>query len=65
MKKIHIAALALIATFALSGCGSKLDEVTVRYLNFKPEDADVWEEIAQIYKEETGVNVEILNSPSN
>lgn len=65
MKKIHIAALALIATFALSGCGSKQDEVTVRYLNFKPEVADVWEEIAQIYKEETGVNVEILNSPSN
>ena len=41
------------------------DEIVVRYLNFKPEVADVWEEIAEKYTAETGVKVEIISSPSN
>lgn len=65
MKKSHIGALALLATLLLTGCGTKQEDVTVRYLNFKPEVADVWEEIAEAYTAETGVKVEILNAPSN
>ena len=57
--------IAMVATQVLSGCGSSEKEVgRVYYLNFKPEVADVWEEIAQIYTEETGVEVKIITAAS-
>lgn len=36
----------------------------VYYLNFKPEVADVWEEIAAKYTEETGVPVKVVTAAS-
>ena len=37
---------------------------SVYYLNFKPEAADSWEEIAAAYTAETGVEVKILTAAS-
>ena len=39
--------------------------VTVRYLNFKPEVADVYQKIAQEYEKETGVKVVVETAANN
>lgn len=48
----------------LAGCGQKEDETRIYYLNYKPEAADTWKEIAKVYEEETGVKVRILTAAS-
>lgn len=48
----------------LAGCGEKEEEARVYYLNFKPEAADSWKEIAKEYEAETGVKVRILTAAS-
>ena len=57
---------AAMAAAVHSGCASgnkKNDNVgKVYYLNFKPEVTDVWEEIAKVYKEETGVEVKVVTA---
>ncbi len=40
-----------------AGCGKKESAGKVYYLNFKPEVDETWKEIANTYKEETGVEV--------
>lgn len=54
-----ILAIALTATCTsmLSACKSKPKPVTIRYLNFKPEVADIYKELAQTYEKETGTKV--------
>lgn len=54
----RVLALVLTAVLVL-GCfaGCKSDEKVVRYLNFKPEIAKVYDEIAVAYKEATGVTL--------
>lgn len=36
----------------------------VYYLNFKPEVAEIWEELAQLYTDETGVPVKVVTAAS-
>lgn len=52
----------------MSGCGKKQEETTekgsVYYLNFKPEVASVWEELAKAYTEETGVEMKVVTAAS-
>ena len=68
MKKrwIGAAGASILAAAALAGCsssGSGDDSAgKVYYLNFKPEVTDVWEEIAQVYTEETGVEVKVVTA---
>lgn len=67
MKKsrMGIITVLLLLAFVLNGCGnSKKDEGSIYYLNFKPEVADVWEEIAETYTKETGVEVKIITAAS-
>lgn len=67
MKKnrIGIITMLLLLAFTLVGCGSAKNETgSVYYLNFKPEVKDVWEEIAQTYTEETGVEVKVITGAS-
>ena len=77
MKKKKILALVLAASMAggmLAGCGSTSggDETAkgdkssgkVYYLNFKPEQADQWKELAEKYTEETGVQVDVVTAAS-
>ena len=60
MKKRFATAMLAAAAMAaaLTGCssGGQDDNVgKVYYLNFKPEVTDVWEELAQVYTDERGV----------
>ena len=77
MKKKKILALVLAASMAggmLAGCGSTSggDEAAkgdkssgkVYYLNFKPEQADQWVELAKEYTDETGVQVDVQTAAS-
>ena len=67
MRKSIIGKVLLVLTmaFMLAGCGSSAEEKgSVYFLNFKPEVAGVWEEIAQVYTEETGVEVKINTAAS-
>lgn len=72
-----ILALVLAASMAggmLAGCGatSSGDETAkgdkssgkVYYLNFKPEQADQWVELAKEYTDETGVQVDVQTATS-
>lgn len=44
----------------LAGCGQKAEVARIYYLNFKPEAADTWKEIAGAYEAETGIEVRIM-----
>lgn len=73
MKKIKKAlSLLLTAVMVLSlgtvmtACNSgKKEAATVRYLNFKPESASIYEELARAYEEETGVKVVVETAANN
>ena len=70
MKNVKkIAALGLSATMAMGMLPATLvsaDEATgtVYYLNFKPEQADQWKDLAEKYTEETGVQVDVVTAAS-
>lgn len=79
MKKKRILALilaaAMVGTLAV-GCGSQKEAEgggdaaasdgsgKVYYLNFKPEQADQWVELAEQYTDETGVQVDVQTAAS-
>lgn len=77
MRKKGIVALGLAAVMtaaALTGCGSSSDDKssksesasgTVYYLNFKPEADAQWQELAEIYTEQTGVKVNVVTAAAN
>lgn len=62
MKKIRGLILVLAMLLLFGGCGKEEEKGTVYYLNFKPEAAEKWEEIAEAYMAETGVEVKILTA---
>ena len=76
MKKKKVISLLLVAAMTAglaAGCGSSSDsgdsgsseaEGKVYYLNFKPEADDYWQELAEVYTEETGVEVTVLTAAS-
>ena len=59
---VCITVLLSVASFA--GCGES-KSADVYFLNFKPESADVYKEIAQKYEEETGVSVKVSTAAAN
>jgi len=65
-KRITALAMAIVCCLAcltLAGCGEKRSQVY--FLNFKPESASVYEEIAKVYKEETGIDVKVVTAAAN
>ena len=65
MKKII--ALFLIMAFVVAvfvGCGEK-NKSEVYFLNFKPESAEVYKEIAKKYEQETGVSIKVVTAAAN
>ena len=48
----------------LTGCGSENENGKVYYLNFKPEQDAQWQELAEIYTEETGIPVTVMTAAS-
>ena len=63
MKKLIAMLLAVIMIVGMfAGCGK--DEPSVYWLNFKPESDVALQEIAQMYKEKTGVEVKVVTAAS-
>ncbi len=62
MKKI-IMTLIAVTILMFVGC-TKEDAKTIRYLNFKPEVADVYKEISKEYEKETGVKLVVETAAS-
>ena len=52
----------VVAVFV--GCGEK-NKAEVYFLNFKPESAEVYKEIAKKYEQETGVSVKVVTAAAN
>ena len=61
---ISLCLICLLSCFSLAGCGKK-SETLVYFLNFKPESATVYEELAKKYEEETGVAVKVATAAAN
>ena len=58
------AVLSLSSVMLLASC--RRDEtLTIRYLNFKPESASIYTELAKAYEEETGVRVTVDTAANN
>ncbi len=57
-------ALLIIMPLSLAGCGED-NSSSVYFLNFKPESAKVYEEIADIYEKEKGVKVKVVTAAAN
>lgn len=73
MKKIIACLTAAVLLFTVSACGKKNEtdmnsakaDNTVYFLNFKPEIADIYKEIAKKYEAEKGVKVKVVTAASN
>lgn len=73
MKKITAVLLSLAVVLTLTACGKKDNNPdtdapkagAVYFLNFKPEVADIYKEIAEKYKAEKGVDVKVVTAASN
>ena len=76
-KKIALGFTSALIASVLIACGGDTDtetptdngdttsgEGTVYYLNFKPEIADQIEELAELYTEETGIEVKTTTAAS-
>ncbi|MDD3206854.1 MAG: ABC transporter substrate-binding protein [Lachnospiraceae bacterium] len=70
IKKVaSVLVAAALCAAMLGGCGTEKGSAeaetgSVNYLNFKPEVATVWEDIAKAYTEETGVEVKVTTAAS-
>ena len=58
-----VAVTLILSLCAMTGCNKESSE-TVYYLNFKPESAAAYEEIAKAYKNEKGVDVKVVTAAS-
>ena len=66
MKKYFAAAMsaAMVAGLAVVPTQAEEAKGSVYYLNFKPEQATQWEDLAAKYTDETGVEVNVLTAAS-
>ena len=58
-----IAAILVITLSVLGGC-SKESAQTIYFLNFKPESAAAYDEIAKVYKDDKGVELKVVTAAS-
>lgn len=61
---LAMAIVTILLTFSFAGCSSDKNS-QVYFLNFKPESASVYEEIAKKYEEETNVKVKVVTAAAN
>ena len=65
MKKIILVTCALLAATTSIFAAKKTTKGQVRYLNFKPEVASIYQELAAAYEKETGVKVIVETAANN
>lgn len=68
-KALSLLVVALMCIGMLAGCGGgetggETEKGSVYWLNFKPESDEVLQEVAAMYKEETGVEVKVVTAAS-
>ncbi len=63
MKRIWICCILCLLLLSFSGCMGQ-DDNTLYFLNFKPESATAYQEVAAKYKEETGVTLRVVTAAS-
>ena len=61
---IMLAIITIFSLFTLVGC-KKDNKSLVYFLNFKPESASVYEELAKFYEDETGIKVKVVTASAN
>ncbi|MBQ7045667.1 MAG: ABC transporter substrate-binding protein [Clostridia bacterium] len=64
-KKALALFLCVLVVVPLTLCGCKKDTQEIYFLNFKPEQADVYKEIANEYEKQTGVKVKVVTAAAN
>ena len=74
MKKVLSVFICIVFIFSMAACSSekgnvneteKKEPLEIYFLNFKPEIADIYKEIAAKYKEEKGVTVKVVTAASD
>lgn len=65
MKKIILITCALLVATTSIFAAKKTTKGQVRYLNFKPEVASIYQELAAAYEKETGVKVIVETAANN
>ncbi len=67
MKRLVSIIMSAVLIFSLAACSGKNKKETLEiyFLNFKPEIADIYKEIAAKYKEEKGVSVKVVTAASD
>ena len=75
MKRFVALIMSAVMLFVFASCGKNnntannngtdKNKLEIYYLNFKPEIADVYKEIAQTYEKETGVKVKVVTAASD
>ena len=62
-----LALLCIISSLSLAGCknNANANKNLIYFLNFKPESAKVYEELAKKYEEEKGVAVKVVTAAAN
>lgn len=66
VRLLALALTALMLLPALAACRSSDEEqLVVRYLNFKPEIADKYQQLADLYEQKTGVKVVVETAANN
>lgn len=60
-----LSALCALTAISLAGCGKKKAKNEIYYLNFKPESANAYKEIAKAYEAEKGVKVKVVTAAAN
>ena len=64
-KLLALVLSSLMLLSLLAGCGDKGSSTgSVYWLNFKPESDEVLQQVAQMYKEKTGVEVKVVTAAS-
>lgn len=64
MKKVLSVALSAAMVAGMAAVPASAEGGKVYYLNFKPEQAEQWEDLAAAYTEETGVEVTVVTAAS-
>lgn len=66
MKRLISLFLTICLTTAVfAGCQGKSDNAQVYFLNFKPESAAVYEELAKKYEQEKGIKIKVVTAAAN